>query len=170
MPQVVSFLQASWLKFCTFFWFYISLCCECNFTMITCYREERASGYRKEFHLFFVPRKSLLCEKWLKVWHIFPYYNYKLLRQALAIPVVLFTIHTLIFCFLLIIWVLFIYHLCLCLQSGLFLWDFLSKILYAFFYASILHALPIPSSTIWWFDNSIWWRAEIMKLLLMQFS
>lgn len=30
------------------------------------YGEERSSGYRKEFHLFFVPRKSLLCEKWLK--------------------------------------------------------------------------------------------------------
>jgi hypothetical protein len=28
--------------------------------------EERASGLKKEFHLFFVPRKSLLCEKWLK--------------------------------------------------------------------------------------------------------
>jgi hypothetical protein len=35
-----------------------------------CYREERASGNRKEFHLFFVPRKSLLCEKWLKVGYV----------------------------------------------------------------------------------------------------
>lgn len=35
-----------------------------------CYREERASGRKKEFHLFFVPRKSLLCEKWLKVGYI----------------------------------------------------------------------------------------------------
>ena len=40
-----------------------------------CYSEERASGFRKEFHLFFVPRKSQLCEKWLKVGYISPCYN-----------------------------------------------------------------------------------------------
>ena len=31
------------------------------------YREEESGGSRKEFHIFFVPRKSLLCEKRLKV-------------------------------------------------------------------------------------------------------
>ncbi|XP_049767289.1 vacuolar protein sorting-associated protein 33A [Schistocerca serialis cubense] len=30
------------------------------------YGEEHSGGDRKEFHLFFVPQKSLLCEKWLK--------------------------------------------------------------------------------------------------------
>lgn len=29
-------------------------------------REDRSRGIRKEFHLFFVPYKSLLCEKRLK--------------------------------------------------------------------------------------------------------
>lgn len=38
---------------CVIFYFFLS--------------EERTSHPRKEFHLFFVPRKSLLCEKRLKV-------------------------------------------------------------------------------------------------------
>ena len=29
-------------------------------------REEEIGGFRKEFHIFFVPRKSLLCERKLK--------------------------------------------------------------------------------------------------------
>ena len=33
--------------------------------------EETKAGYKKEFHLIFVPRKSLLCEKKLKVKFIF---------------------------------------------------------------------------------------------------
>ena len=37
--------------------------------MVSClYREEESAGhFRKDFHIFFVPRKSLLCEKKLKV-------------------------------------------------------------------------------------------------------
>ena len=33
-------------------------------------REEESAGFRKEFHIFFVPRKSLLCERKLKVWFL----------------------------------------------------------------------------------------------------
>ena len=31
-----------------------------------CFREDQKGGFRKEYHIIFVPRKSLLCEKKLK--------------------------------------------------------------------------------------------------------
>jgi hypothetical protein len=34
----------------------------------------------------------------------------------------------------------------------------------------MLHALPISSSLTWSFYNYIWWRVQVMKLLIMQFS
>lgn len=37
-----------------------------NFFSFRICREDRSRGIRKDFHLFFVPRKSLLCEKRLK--------------------------------------------------------------------------------------------------------
>ena len=43
---------------------YIFVTCDLYFC-----REEELGGFRKEFHIFFVPRKSLLCEKQLKVRH-----------------------------------------------------------------------------------------------------
>ena len=38
-----------------------------NGCFLVFHREEESAGFRKEFHIFFVPRKSLLCEKKLKV-------------------------------------------------------------------------------------------------------
>jgi len=35
--------------------------------MLHCREEESGGHFRKDFHIFFVPRKSLLCEKKLKV-------------------------------------------------------------------------------------------------------
>ncbi|PSN50584.1 Vacuolar protein sorting-associated protein 33A [Blattella germanica] len=42
----------------------------CQWSWSQLLSEEQSGGYRKEFHLFFVPRKSLLCEKWLKEYYL----------------------------------------------------------------------------------------------------
>lgn len=46
---------------------YSSILLESICVCFLCREEETGGHFRKDFHIFFVPRKSLLCEKKLKV-------------------------------------------------------------------------------------------------------